>query len=194
MYKRVTETYKPIYQQHIWNDNKFIKESHNCYAYFLNDINHNLKNIYEQEDEQNRKILNPQPGHYCGMTKRVNYKETTCENLINRVLCDNNNIKVIDSMNDNFDCGPNHYKGALLINPEKSYHFYREDEGGMWSHKDGGNIVTNLDYSGNKINDPKYSDTGEYTKFCSYFCVPNNDHSKTNMARNNFYKDKLWYN
>ena len=55
MYKKVIETYKPIYQQHIWNDNKNIKESHNCYSYFLNDINHELKNIYESVEEDDRK-------------------------------------------------------------------------------------------------------------------------------------------
>ena len=51
MYKKVIETYSPKFQQHIWNDNKNIKGSHNCYSYFLNDINHNLKNIYENENK-----------------------------------------------------------------------------------------------------------------------------------------------
>ena len=143
MYKKVIETYKPIYQQGVWNDNKNIKESHNCYSYFLNDINHTLKNVYESVDENDRKILNPQPGHYCGMTKRVNYNETTCKNIIERVLCDNPDIKVID--NQNIDCGPNFYKGALAIDKGEMYHFYRQDENGMWSHKDGGRGITNLD-------------------------------------------------
>lgn len=193
MYKKVIETYKPEFQPNIWNSNTNLKNSHNCYAYFLNDINHTLNDIYGNESEDNKKILNPQPGHYCGMTKRVDYKETTCESLIERVKCDNENIKVIDSSNDNFDCGPNHYKGSLSIDPGKMYHFYREDDNGMWSHKDGGNDVTNLDYSGNKIHDPKFSDTGRYSEFCSYFCIPNNNYEKTNMSRNNFNEDKLWY-
>ena len=99
----------------------------------------------------------------------------------------------INSNDDNFDCGPNFYKGALAIDKGKMYHFYRQDENGMWSHKDGGLGITNLDYSGNKISDPKYSDTGRYTEFCSYFCVPKNEYSKTNMSRNNYRKNKLWY-
>ena len=193
MYKKVTETYSPKFQQHLWNSDKHIKGSHNCYAYFLDDINHDLKNIYGNQDKDTKKILNPQPGHYCGMTKKVNYSETTCPKLIERVLCDNNNIKVINSNDDNFDCGPNHYKGSLSVDPGKMYHFYREDEGGNWSHKDGGRDVTNLDYSGNKISDPKYSDTGRYTEFCSYFCVPKNEYRKTNMSRNNYRQNKLWY-
>jgi hypothetical protein len=193
MYKKVKETYKPIYQQHVWNDNKNIRGSHNCYSYFLNDINHELKDIYESETNENRKILNPQPGHYCGMTKQVNKEETVCDKLIERVLCDNKNIKVVNSKNDTFNCGPNHYKGSLSVNPGKMYHFYREDKGGHWSHKDGGNKATNLDYSGNKINDPKFSDNGQYSEFCSYFCVPKNEYSQTNMARNNYNEDKMWY-
>ncbi len=193
MYKKLRETYKPIFQQHIWNDNQNIRGSHNCYSYFLNDINHDLKNIYEKEDDKMRKVLNPQPGHYCGMTKRVNYEETTCDKIIERVLCDNKDIKVIDKNNEDFDCGPDYYKGALAVDEGKMYHFYRQDKGGMWSHKDGGRDVTNLDYGGNKIHDPKFSDRGRYNKFCSYFCVPKNDYKKTNMARNNYKEGKLWY-
>ena len=193
MYKKLRETYKPIFQQHIWNDNQNIRGSHNCYSYFLNDINHDLKNIYEKEDDKMRKVLNPQPGHYCGMTKRVNYEETTCDKIIERVLCDNKDIKVIDKKNEDFDCGPDYYKGALAVDEGKMYHFYRQDKGGMWSHKDGGRDATNLDYGGNKIHDPKFSDRGRYNKFCSYFCVPKNDYKKTNMARNNYKEGKLWY-
>ena len=167
MYKKLIETYSPKYEPHIWNQ-QYIKDSHNCYSYFLDDINYKLKNIYESESEENKKILNPQPGHYCGMTKKVNYDETTCDHLIKRVLCDNPDIKVINNENDNFDCGPDYYKGSLSIDPGNMYHFYREDVDGMWSHKDGGGVVTNLDYGGNKINDPKYSDTGMYNEFCSY--------------------------
>ena len=113
MYKKVIETYKPNYQQHIWNENKDIRNSHNCYSYFLNDINHDLKNIYKGENKKTRKILNPQPGHYCGMSKRVIYNETTCKNITERVLCDNPDIKVINNNDDNFDCGSDYYKGAL---------------------------------------------------------------------------------
>ena len=192
MYKKVKETYKPIYQPNTWNNDTNIKGSHNCYSYFLNDINNDLKNIYEKEVKY-RNILNPQPGHYCGMTKRVNLNETSCDNINERVLCDNNNIKIINTNDDNFDCGPNHYKGALAIDEGKMYHFYREDEGGMWSHKDGGKEVTNLDYSGNKISDPKFSNRGRYDKFCNYYCIPKNDYKKTNMARNHYSKGKLWY-
>ena len=115
MYKRLKETYKPQYEPHIRNNNKFLKESHNCYSYFLNDINNNLSNIYKQQpNEEIKKSLNPQPGHYCGMTKLVNYNETTCKSLIERVLCDNPDIQFIEAKDNNsFNCPPNYYKGAL---------------------------------------------------------------------------------
>lgn len=195
MYKRLKETYKPQYEPHIWNNNKFLKESHNCYSYFLNDINNDLSNIYKQQsNEEIKKSLNPQPGHYCGMTKLVNYNETTCKSLIERVLCDNPDIQFIDTKDNNsFNCPANYYKGALAIDKGNMYHFYRQDENGEWSHKDGGQEVTNLDYGGNKIRDPKYSDRGRYNEFCGYFCVPENDYNDTNMARNNYFEKRLWY-
>lgn len=193
MYKRVSECYTK-YEPSKWNNNDYVEESHNCYAYFLDDINYTLSDIYSKQDEETKKILNPQPGHYCGMTKKVNYEETTCSKLIERVLCDNNNIQVIDAPDSNsFTCPPHYYKGALAINPKKMYHFYRQDANGQWSHKDGGGPVTQLDYSNNMIYDPKFSDKGEYNTFCTYFCVPENYNKTTNMGRNNFYEDKMWY-
>mgnify|MGYP006250588931 CR=1 FL=1 len=151
MDKRLGETYVP-YEPDKWNSNINLTKSHNCYSYFLDDINNDLIHVYKQNYGNNeiQKSLNPQPGHYCGMTKFVNYKDTTCSGLIDRVLCDNPSIKVVDK---NFDCGPDHYKGALFIDEGKMYHFYRQDENGNWSHKDGGGVVTNLDSSGKVIKD-----------------------------------------
>jgi hypothetical protein len=193
MYKKVKETYKPIYQPHIWNNEDSIAISHNCYAYFLNDINNELKDLYDNTSDDKLNSINPQPGHYCGMTKKVNKEETTCSGIIERVLCDNKNIKVINSENDNFNCDSNYYKGALAVDEGEMYHFYREDNNGMWSHKDGGRDVTNLDYSGDKITDPKFSDRGRYNRFCSYFCIPMNNYKDTNMARNDYNKGQLKY-
>lgn len=199
MYKRLGETYVP-YEPDKWNSNLNLTKSHNCYSYFLDDINNDLIHVYKQNYGNNeiQKSLNPQPGHYCGMTKFVNYKDTTCSGLIDRVLCDNPSIKVVDK---NFDCGPNHYKGALFIDEGKMYHFYRQDENGNWSHKDGGGVVTNLDSSGKIIKDVmnidrSYLDNGkvrQYDKFCAYFCVPENKYKDTEMARNNYLEGRLWW-
>jgi hypothetical protein len=51
------------------------------------------------------------------------------------------------------------------------YHFYRVDDNGMWSHKPGARLPTNLDASGNLISDPRTADRGPYTTFCGCYCV-----------------------
>lgn len=184
MYKTIKEAYYAKFEPNIWsNDN--IKGSHNCYSYFLNDISDTLAQIHKIEDNDDRRILNPQPGHYCGMTTFVNYEETTCDLLNKRVLCDNPDITVLPKgVGQDYDCGENYYKGALKVRPKDMYHFYRQDEDGYWSHKDGGGEVIKL------YKDPK-DIRDEYPEFCNYYCVPKNSYKDTNMARNR--DGKIWY-
>lgn len=199
MYKRINECYVP-YEPSVWNSNPNLTQSHNCYSYFLNDINNDLIRIYKQNSDniEIQKSLNPQPGHYCGMTKYVEYKDTTCPSLNKRILCDNPSIKIV---NKDDECDEGYYKGALFIDEGRMYHFYRQDDDGNWSHKDGGMEVTNLDSSGEIIKDVMNSDRRyisennirEYNKFCSYYCVPENHTTSTRMARNNHLEGKLWW-
>ena len=42
------------------------------------------------------------------------------------------------------------------------FHWYRLDEGGLWSHKPGRTRVTQRDQAGNNITDPRTADTGNY--------------------------------
>ena len=170
----------PLYEPDKWNSNSCIKAAHNCYSYMLNLIYPDLTNLCEKGE----KIINPQPGHYCGIVKRVYKPETTCNNLTKRVLCDNPSIIMSDR---DSKCPAGFYKGALAVNPGVTYHFYRQNRNGLWSHKDGGRPVTNVDASGNIIYDPQTSDRmypgkRKYTDFCGYFCIPKNDENK-NMCR-----------
>ena len=172
------------YEPEIWNDNDDIQYSHNCYSYFLNDINHNLKCLCKSGD---CKFINPQPGHYSRDIK-VNLKNTTCDLLEERLYEDNQSIFKV-----NFDekCPSDYYKGALAVHPNYQYHFYRQDSNGYWSHKDGGLPATNKDASGNLIYDPKEADKNypnkknpiNYSDFCNYYCVPNNDIMNTVFSR-----------
>tara|TARA_B100000900_G_scaffold279938_1_gene239488 strand:- start:145 stop:723 length:579 start_codon:yes stop_codon:yes gene_type:complete len=190
MYKRVKECYQPKYNPDKWNKNDNLRRSHNCYSYFLNDISEELIDIFEGESNQNQKILNPQPGHYCGMTKYVNIEDTTCESINKRVLCDNPDIFIIS---DHEECPKNYYKGGLRVNEKDMYHFYRQDNDGTWSHKDGGRNATNKDQYGNIIKDIKEMETSKYKTFCNYYCVPNNSYKKTNMGRNKRVDGSSWY-
>lgn len=175
---------EPKYEPELWNDNNDIQFSHNCYSYFLNDINQDLKCLCKNSE---CKYINPQPGHYTKDIK-VNLKNTTCDVIENRLLEDNHDIHITD-----FDsvCDQNYYKGALTIHPKYQYHFYRQDDKGLWSHKDGGQPVTNKDASGNLIYDPKKADKNypdkkkpvNYSEFCNYYCVPSNQHMDTVFSR-----------
>ena len=57
---------------------------------------------------------------------------------------------------------------ALVLWPGGDYHWYRQDNGGCWSHKPGSTAVRNVDNAGHLITDPKTAARGPYTVFCTY--------------------------
>lgn len=57
---------------------------------------------------------------------------------------------------------------ALVIWPNRDYHWYRQDKNGCWSHKPGRTAAVNVDNAGKAITDPKTCDRGNYTAFCDY--------------------------
>ena len=81
---------------------------------------------------------------------------------------------------------PNTYKGAMVIDTNNTYHFYRQDDNVRYSHKQGTLRVENKDASGKAIyaphladrdyNKSKKKDGITYDQFCSYFCIPNNNY------------------
>ena len=157
------------YQPNIWNE-PMVKNSHNCYSYFLNDIESNRV-------EECRK----KKGKNCGQRGFTTNKEdgdTECELIKHAVIRENPDIYVI---NKNDKCKPNYYKGVVFSgnskNKEKSptYHFIRQDSNG-WSHKNATDNITKLDAKGNIILNPEeanfnYSQV-DYHTFCNYFCIP----------------------
>jgi hypothetical protein len=63
------------------------------------------------------------------------------------------------------------HQTALVVWPNRDYHWYRLDGSGQWSHKPGRTPATDRDNSGNVITNPETADRGPYTKFCGYFCA-----------------------
>ena len=64
---------------------------------------------------------------------------------------------------------------ALVVWPQRDYHWYRLDSDGYWSHKPGKTVARNTDNSSQLIVDPKSCDRGPYTRWCNYYnCVPAN--------------------
>lgn len=66
-----------------------------------------------------------------------------------------------------------YYLAALFFaDNEKDFHWYRKDDDGFWSHKNGRKAASNLDDAGIQIEDPlKIKDTG-YPIFGGFFRIP----------------------
>lgn len=197
------------YEPNKWNKNKHITHSHNCYSYFLNKISpvEELRcKAIEQKMGSTNKCKTPQPGYSNGLNEQL-YQQTRksrtskgfrykCSNVLPRIRKDNKDIQYLGNHREAFHkkCPNNMYKGALVTTAPDSwkhsdYHFYREDESGYWSHKDGKNPVKNYDAKNNKIVDPYLADrnykNNKYTEFCGYFCVPNSQDKKQMNSINN---------
>ena len=157
------------YQPELWNK-PMVKNSHNCYSYFLNDIESNRV-------EECRK----KKGNSCGQRGFSTNKEdgdTECELIKHAVLRENPEIYTIDK---NTKCKQNFYKGAVFSgnskNKERSptYHFIRKDRDG-WSHKNATDNISKYDAENNLIQNPEEANFNyphvNYSNFCNYFCIP----------------------
>ena len=85
-------------------------------------------------------------------------------------------------------CPDHYYKGAMVVDDDHTFHFYRMDKDGKWSHKPGTQPVSNTDASGKPIYIPHFADRDyshkpnkiKYNSFCNYYCIPNNKYITTN--------------
>lgn len=202
MFKKNTTGAEPPLADDNWNS-KFVKNSHNCYAYFLDDQKPSLADKCENicktkrngakscpEKNDDCRVLIPQPGDFGSLnsTAAIKNDETNCSNLTQKILKDNPSVKPSLFTEK---CPANYYKGAVVVSPEKSFHFYRQNRDGKWSHKPGVLPVSHTDASDNDIWVPHFADRNylenplygtTYSQFCSYYCIPNNKHINTNSA------------
>jgi hypothetical protein len=198
--------YEPKYDPDNWND-PVIENSHNCYAYFLDDHIPEIKKRCKKScngsncNNSNCGDYKPQPSDCAyerGLVKKRN-RQYSCNKMETAVLKDNtdsltkkeNVIKLNRDDNKGFtyQCPPKYYKGALVVDPNHTYHFYRQDNNVRFSHKQGTLPIENVDASKKPIYAPHLSDLNynkkkkkngiNYTRFCSYMCVPRNSHLNT---------------
>ena len=176
----------PRFTKKKWS-NKYVVNSHNCYSYMLNKINKKYVKLCKKYKKKTRKnkcgFLKAQPGLYSGMKDVRKTKFYSCKNLDKRILADNKYMYKTKK-----DCPKNYYKGMLFIHPKTTYHFYRQDKDGLWSHKDGLNNVTRRDASRKLIKNPKkanrkYLPTKKehglyYSRYCNTYCIPENKKKK----------------
>lgn len=178
---------EPKYDPNIYNGNKSIQHSHNCFAYAFGVV----------DDKQIKKCASTPdcdvPFHSPGVEsnlKRISGKDgKTCSDVVGRSLADS---KAGYRIGFTGQCRKGSSKIAVVVDPKRDFHYYRQDSNGLWSHKPGATAVTNKDSMGNPIYDPslagryypstKKEDDNElnYTGFCGYYCIPRD--KKINIA------------
>ena len=188
---------EPKYNPNRWND-PIIEGSHNCYAYFLDDHIPKIKekcfkmcNKKGKCDKKFKKCedLKPQPGDYAGVFNDI-YQ---CKDMVEKIMLDNldkkSNKRNISKVKFNQRCPKHYYKGAVVVDPNHTYHFYRQDDNVRFSHKQGTLEIENKDANRDPIyvphladrnyNKKKEKDGINYTDFCNYLCIPSNKYKDT---------------
>jgi hypothetical protein len=160
--------YEPTYNPNYWNNNKNIKNNNNCYSYSVNYKNH--------------KYGKPQPGYFSKFN-HIQNKQYKCVSFFKRIL---NDIPSVYLTSFKQKCKKGFHKAFFAIDSNKNehdYHFYRQDNNQLWSHKPGTTNVINYDADYKIIKNPYTANRNyihyNYDKPCFFFCV-NNKFGKTN--------------
>jgi hypothetical protein len=197
----------------LWKE-PLIEGSHNCYSYFLNRqvkavhekcyeiCTKKYKNIEKCIDDSGCGDLKPQPGDYDLIKKTGSDKNKEriykCPEMHKKILADNPTLLPVDF---NIKCPKGYYKGALTIEPNSTYHFYKQMSDGLFYHKPGLNPISKVDsaFQGEKgrpiyiphfanrdyskdVNNNNNDDGINYTSFCNYYCIPQNKLVHKNLA------------
>ena len=181
--RKLKLTNTPIYEPNKWNSNKYIKQSHNCYAYALNLIDKNQASNCKKYMKSTKKkdCLRPQPGIYAGVVKKNTLYR--CKNVEERMMKDNPSIQ---KLKKNQPCPVGFYKIMLYCATDGSdYHFFRQDNTGLWSHKNGWRVARKDDLKNRLIHTPIVADKGKYTVYCGTYAVPITDIEKHMKAKSN---------
>lgn len=170
IYNRMGRCKKPTYTPDNWNDNDKIQKNNNCYSYAFMDL-----------DEKRSHRMGVGEEHGLGKIKKENYN---CATFEKNMIQERDGIEITTN-DEKCPCGS--YKIALFLDSNdadnKDFHFYRQDKNDQWSHKIGGTEATNLDASGNVINDIEAADKDyinykkDYNETCGYYCVPYNNNN-----------------
>lgn len=149
-----------------------VRKHNNCYAYAVNSrVPHRRQRM--------------QPGNQCGNITRIGSKDYNCETMRKRLLRDfapsnpSCGRRLVETQPDE-PCPRGSYKIAMLVDPGKDYHFYRQGRDGKWTHKRGNLNVFATDASDKPIVNPERAcanhDWGKYnyTDFCGFYCVQRN--------------------
>lgn len=175
------------YEPNIWNYEP-IKKSSNCYQYMLNilDKDRILKCNNDLQNDKNKKNCG-QIGLACPDDKCKKIKDQ-CERY--KYIVENNKLNrhVYSLNNYNDKCSTGFYKGAIFFAPLKDkndgFHFMRQDNNNLWSHKYSYGNATDKDLDNKIIIDPMTANLDynynpdkwwNFNKLCGTFCIQEND-------------------
>ena len=196
--------YEVDYEPKLWSD-PYVEGSHNCYSYFLN---RQVKAVKEKcneiclkkhksscpQKDSECSDLKPQPGDFELIKRTGTDKDKEriykCPNMQRKILNDNPSLIPVPF---NVKCPNNHYKGAYVVDPDNTYHFYRQNKDGTYSHKPGISPISQVDSAKQKIYVPHFANRNyeeddnndeaiNYTNFCGYYCIPSNKIVHKNLA------------
>ena len=108
--------------------------------------------------------------------------------MIKKILIDNPHlIHIKDNDPESVICPVNYYRGAMVVDEHDTYHFYRQDNNGTWSHKQGTLPIERYDSSKKIIWDLLGADKDYKTivyekKPCAYFFIPKNAYLDTRVC------------
>jgi len=170
----------PVYEPEKWNNDEYVRRSHNCYTYALNLIKPEnavfCRKYMKATGNYDCPNVRPQPGILSGYLDEYKPHPFSCSKIERRMIKDNPLIK---KLREGQECPNNYYKIALVTTSKGTdYHFYRQDKSGLWSHKDGFKHATNIDANRHIINNPETAARGHLDVFCGYYAVPNNTKDK----------------
>lgn len=162
-----------------YNQDRAVTKSHNCYSYASNVIDSKLVELCRQKGMNSSCRQNfHQPGALNGDRFALNATERrSCPIVEKLMLSDIPNAQKTDFISK---CPTGTSKIALVVDPGEDYHFYRQDNNGMWSHKDGSNKAKRYDALKRDIFNPQLASRDyrwqgsdlNYTDFCGFYCVP----------------------
>jgi hypothetical protein len=169
--------YEPSYEQDsaVFNQPP-VQKSHNCYSWAMRYYDPISVELCKKNGNCRRYF--PQPGALHGDRNALNVSERrTCKEVERLIKADNPNIQKTTFYQK---CPKGMSKIALVVDEGEDYHFYVQEKGGRWSHKDGSNNTKWFDALKLPIHNPKlaardyrYQNTDlNYDNFCGFYCVP----------------------
>lgn len=167
-------TYRMVFALKMTNHAQGYQSTNNCYAYAANDRDKAKSGTDFQAAPGNRTLGN-------AFVMKIDTKiAANYEHYVRHIIKGNVSDGMIFTGSE-MGSREGYYRAALYmrraerdtqsIHHAHEYHYIRQNRDGGWSHKYGPLNVTDTDYSGRKITNPRTADMGNY-KFIGYFLVP----------------------